>query len=462
MTNTPIVDYIRTHPQLFRYMDFLQEIFMLATRRTLEDLTPDPQGHFTATYTGKLNTYPGALFLGPEQTFYSVINFTRIDDHTQDQPVYRLTLDKTEITIPAKEIHPLVTPQTPLTIYPNDLPNYTESTPTQTTVGRFIANAFIIVPVFGSSVPYHNKELKSSQYEKYLGDALLSKRITVEQIKTVGIDHMFFILSRPELFSPNITVKALTTDPNIPKVRAQLIAERKDRIDAGDPTAMAEVETPLIQMDKDRLKDDPSAHYYLGKDDFSNKRKKLMVTTGSIEVFGKPGQFTFVDTPLSDGWTYKGTPVLINESRHGSQSRAIETANGGEDAKYIGRVFAALYITVNDCGTKQGVIEPIRPDTFEDHLNRYIIDGGDLVILNEDTKSKYMGKDVTFRSPFYCLAEKGFCAKCISHTFEALGQEALLTAVRNISAQFTTDSLKKSHKSGVSTFRITNLNDFLI
>ena len=463
MSNTPIAQYIIDHPELFRYMDYLQEIFMLADRRLVTDLVSLPDHTYTTTYDGMIPNYPGELFVGPERKVYALISATRTDDRTSDTPSYTLILRPTEIVIPEKETTPLVTPQTQITISSSDIVSCKSTTPITTTIGRYLMNAFLLVPLFGDSVPYHNAELTQKQYEKYLGEQILAKQISPEIAKTKGIDNYFFLLSRPELFSPNITVKALTTDPEIPKVRAQLIAERKDRLEAGDPTAMSEVETPLIQMDKDRLKDDPSIHYYLGKDDFSNKRKKLLVVTGSIETFGKPGQFKFIDTPLADGWSYYGTPILINESRHGSQSRAIETAKGGEDAKYIGRVFASLYITEPDCKTTKGMEETLRPDNFEDNFNRYIIEtDGSLILLDNNTAEKYMNKTVTFRSPFMCQAKKGFCAKCISHTFEALGQEALLTAVRNISAQFTTDSLKRSHISGVKTFKITNLNDFLM
>ena len=64
MSNTPIAQYIIDHPELFRYMDYLQEIFMLADRRVVTDLVSLPDHTYTTTYDGMIPNYPGELFVG--------------------------------------------------------------------------------------------------------------------------------------------------------------------------------------------------------------------------------------------------------------------------------------------------------------------------------------------------------------------------------------------------------------
>lgn len=457
-----ILDYIRTNRKLFLTMDFLQEIFTIPTRWQLETLSPDStKGQFTSVLTARCPMYEGKLFVNGTQ-FYKLVSWTRTDQHTTPTPTYQVVVAEAGIVYDPKENGPLVTPQTPLVISAGDIPSYKDPTPMNTTVGRYVANSVLFVELFDDKVPYFNREIKQRDYEKAIGDALLAKTVDPLKVKDVAIDNYYFLLSHPELYSPNLTEKSLTTSSEIPALRAKLVAERKERIDAGDPTAMQEVESQLIAADKAYLKDDPSIHFLISKKAFNNSRKKLLLTGGSIEVFGSPGQYTFVENPLAKGWKPANFPALVNESRLGSQSRALETAKGGEDAKFIGRVLQDLYVIEANCRTKVGMLEHLDKYTIGEQYDRYIMMGdGSEVLLTEDNASMYMDSTVMLRSAMHCRTKKGFCARCMGRTFEVLGQEALSAPAKSLSATFSNAALKKMHTSGVAVVKITGLNQFM-
>ena len=55
---------------------------------------------------------------------------------------------------------------------------------------------------------------------------------------------------------------------------------------------------------------------------------------------------------------------------------------------------------------------------FED---RYLVDRGKLVLLDDTTKGKYIGKMVHFRSPMFCNYGDQVCNKCAGELYYKIG-----------------------------------------
>jgi hypothetical protein len=226
---------------------------------------------------------------------------------------------------------------------------------------------------------------------------------------------------------------------------------------------MTTVEQELIALDKAYLKDDPSMGYYtaLGGKAFNVQRKKMFLTGGMVEQFGNKGHFDFVPQSLEDGWTEESLPIIANEIRAGSFSRAKETAKGGEEGKFLMRMFQNIRITEDDCGTRHTIPLLLKPATA--YLYRYrtiLLPGGRKVILDDTTLPQYIGKQVNLRSPMACASKSGYCYTCMGELFRSLNQRVLSMRANAISAWMVTSSLKLMHGKSFQATKITSLNPY--
>ena len=337
--------------------------------------------------------------------------------------------------------------------------NFKEASAT-TTVGRFLLNYCILSRAFNGKIPYVNSKWDLGVIEKQISAKMLSEEITVQEFKTFE-DHLFFYGHFTELCVPSFSRKSLGTDPNVGKVKAELLEKYKGRLN--DPLVIKEIEDTLINMDKAYLKDDSSLRFYgpLGGKSFGLHRKKMYLTVGGIESFSKgTGTYTFIGNSLSQGWDKTAFPAICNEIRKGSYDRGHETQLGGAQTKFIVRVFQDTIINQDDCGTTRGIEVDFKKIKVDDFIGHYVLP--DNVPITNDNKQLYDGKKVKVRSALTCENKTGFCFHCVGDVFRKLDARMTNMLAVDVSSTFTTMALKNMHGTKLELMEIENLDDFVI
>lgn len=464
--------YIKQYRDNFRNRDHLINTVTVCTYDTGVKQTETTCTIQTASpiYTGKLFVIDDRLayvtsILQSEDILPSLDESSNIefnpDDIMTEHTVEYALIDG---VIPKDE--PLFTFKDTLSITKGDIENYNEDTGLDTTVGRFITNYLAFAHPFGDVFPYMNKPLRSKDIESAVMDALIDDKITTRQIDTY-IANLFFIGHFTELSTPTLSRKALTVDPRILERKQQLLTLHADALKKGDPVTMAMIESELLKMDAEYLKDDPSMQF-LGRNTGKSlkiHRKKMFLTHGMLQKFEDDSKFDFVDNSLSEGWTVENFPAIANDIRSGTYKRAKETAKGGEESKFLMRVFQNTRIVENDCGSTRGLTYPSFGELeYSMFLYRYVIlANGEEVLVNSQNKSKLIGqKNILVRSPMYCKTKNNFCYKCCGHIFKVFQARSTTMDKVSIGSYFLTLSLKAFHGVSNNVVKVTSLNRFLL
>ena len=349
-----------------------------------------------------------------------------------------------------------------ITLTKGQIANYNGDDDLHTTAGRLLLNYVILVDPFGDLVPYINEEWNISRIEEnHIFEGLRSGVLSVEQIKHYS-RNLHWLGHTTELAVPNFSERSLTVDPKIIARRDELFQEHRAEIDAGNATVMHQIESELIATDRASLKGDESTLFY-DRDDKSYEvhRKMMMIMGGMIPKFGEKG-FGFVEHSLEEGWRVEDFQTICNEVRRGSFARAKETAKGGEETKFVIRIFQNTRITEDDCGSDKYLHVLLTKDIASSYLHRNILVNGALVTLTRENLSSYIGQTVFMRSPLYCHTQAGYCFTCMGELFRSINQELLTMVGVNISSSFTKAALKSKHGTKARAIRINSLNPFVI
>lgn len=331
-----------------------------------------------------------------------------------------------------------------------------------TTVGRFLLNYLLLVYPFGDKIDYQNTVFNLGDIDTIVAKGMLDGSIKVEAYKQY-IDDLYFIGHFTELCVPTYTRKSLTTDPNVKKVKQELMEKYKGRLN--DPNVIMEIENTLIAMDKNYLKDDTVMRFYgpLGDKPFNISRKKMYLTVGGVEEFSKTtGNFVFIPNSLSEGMTAESMPAMANETRKGSFNRGDQTKLGGALTKRITRVLQDLTVSEHDCKTIRGLTVDFSKYKIGRYLGSYIQDGADWVLLTEKNMDQFNGRVCLVRSPMYCQAQHGLCYMCMGDIYAKKNAKHLALDAVDITSTFTTDALKSMHGTKISTYQIDDLNKFVL
>jgi len=274
------------------------------------------------------------------------------------------------------------------------------------------------------------------------------------------VDEVYSLAGLNDFVVPSLTEKAITSSPVVNKRREELFEQYKDQLD--DPNIMMKVENELIALDKEQLKGDESNGFMIKSKNYDVQRKRMFVTMGLVESFGdETPSYSFSKTNLNDGWDLKEFDMLSNDIRRGVYDRAKSTALGGAESKMLGRNFQDSTIVEDDCGTERYLPIMLTKSNYKLFLYRNIIVGNKLVILDKETISNYIGKEIKLRSPMYCKSNDGYCYACMDTRFKDVGVKLLNVQPIGISSQFVTLSLRSQHGTKTELLNIDNLNTIL-
>lgn len=343
----------------------------------------------------------------------------------------------------------------------NDIENYSGAGEF-TLYGNYIVNYFSLASVFGNKIPYINKEIRIRTIESIIGPLALSNEITVDQI-TKYLNHTFFLGSFSELIVPVYSKKSLTTDPKISVRRQELFDQYKDQLH--DPVIGSKIEDELIAMDKEWLKGDPAFSYINSSSKrFNVSRKRQYLTGGLMEDFStEKGNYGFIREALSDGWSKDSFSLWCNDIRKGSYSRGIDTANGGVQTKYLLRMLQSIKLTDDDCGTKRSLLIYLNDNNVQEFYGRnLILPSGKLEVLTSRNVKQYINTTQRIRSVMYCESKPGLCFTCAGENYRFLDVKALGAMALEIGSTFLLQSMKSMHGTKLSSFELTNLDQYCV
>lgn len=339
--------------------------------------------------------------------------------------------------------------------------NYTKDDPIKTTYGRYILNLYILSKPFGDKIEYINDIFKHKSIQNTIARKLLNKEINKEEYDTY-VNNIFFIGSFTELSVPGFTEKALTTSPEILKKRDELFELYKDQLD--DPIVIAKIEDILISMDKQYLSNDPASGWIISAKEYDNARKKMFITSGVTAAFSDDSnEFTFIPKPLNEAMDFTKLPTIANDIRRGSYMRGKETMKGGEETKFVLRIFQNVSIVEDDCKSIDGIKVVLYPKDMTDYEGRTVIlPNGTQILLTQDNFTQFIGKEIIIRSPLQCKSKNGFCYTCMGNRYRQLEYKSIGMRLVSASSTLMQASMKAMHVSKVSTIQLDNLNDFII
>jgi len=447
------------HPNLLRHIlgnlhcllirDAVLDLFteIVKTPSTLLDPTHADLSEPCWIYRGKLLNIDGQL--------YSVTDAEGIRHGSNE------TVTVSALGVPVAS--QLCQRNNPIVLQSTDIANYQGSEPLHTTTGRLLLNYVILVDPFGSLVPYVNAEWKIGAIEEQLVDYLFTGRLTVNQIKHYS-RNIHWLGHFTELAVPNFTERSLTIDPKIIARRDELLKQHRAEIDAGDAVVMSRIESELVAMDRESLKGDVSTLFYdRDSKSYDNHRKATMILGGMVQNFTDgEKKYSFIENSLEEGWNAENIPIICNEIRRGSYARAKQTAKGGEETKFIIRVFQNTRIIEEDCGTTYCLHVNLTRDMAKKYLYRNIIVDERRITLGVDVIEHYVGQVVRMRSPLYCGTKNGYCYTCMGELFRSINQELITMIAVNVSSSFTLAALKSKHVTQAKRIEVRSLDRFVV
>ena len=315
----------------------------------------------------------------------------------------------------------------PPLIHQSDIVNlsageYINKKEVRTNAGRILLNKLIIEGKIESVIPngYYNEIMTSKKFNELsarLADALIAKKITVDQLVTFLKAFEFYGLKACPIFSPSFTEGVL-------KPKKEIIEEKNRQLKTKDISAMTtddivDLEDLLVGKASIANKNDAGMTLYDSgsRGSFDNDYKNIAVMVGAV---GNPetGKVDLMTSNYMDGIKKEELPMVGNTVVNSAYPRAVNTAVGGYLTKQFYSVFQSIMLDKKgtDCGSKFTLNFVLTEGNYKDYEFQYIVDNGKLVELNPETKKNYIGKLVHIRTPEGCLSDKT-CNCCAGNRY---------------------------------------------
>lgn len=131
-------------------------------------------------------------------------------------------------------------------------------------------------------------------------------------------------------------------------------------------------------------------------------------------------------------------------------------------SKQLTAAFQGLVIDEpdTDCGTPNYLEIQITEGMKTDVLYRYVLDGKNLVLVDNDNFSKFVNKTVKMRSPMFCIGDK-ICSKCAGTMFYKLGIRNIGLTTSKMGTTLVNLGMKNFHDTTVTVQKL-DINNLTI
>jgi hypothetical protein len=330
----------------------------------------------------------------------------------------------------------------------------------ETTIGRFLFNLKVIPEKYLMKYGYQNIVFDSGttkKLENELGLMLLNNEINSKEFIEFLDNGEWMTLGTAYFLVPSMDYNITLANKDVIKRRDQLFKEYEKEIKEGDPNVSTKIEKELLKLAREKLEESGNEGYDFyksGEFDFDNNYKKTSIMSGAIEnPYTK--KLDIMRSNYADGISKEEFSYLANITIIGGYSRNVETQKGGYETKKINNSMQVITLDEegSDCGTKQYLKATI-PEKMKDmFVGRYVLDGGKLVIIDENNLSKFVNKEVMMRSPMYCKGDQ-ICNKCAGELFYKLGMKNAGLLSSTLSGSLMNLAMKKFHNTSLKFSKI--------
>jgi len=337
---------------------------------------------------------------------------------------------------------------------------------TETTYGQLLINA-IFNYAFKDRIDYVNKvHVSASYFEDLFVSRILPPPQSVEDRDPNAFywddieryfEAAFMFQEFALLFTPGDTEKSIRSIPGMKEKKEELFKKYEGQLHI--PAIEAKITDELVKLDTEYRKGDPSEGLLTKSKDKEVVRKKLYMFTGKEGGLVKDAHAVPIKQSLSEGWDLSRFKDYVNSIRSGSYGRAVETAEGGELAKWLLRVFSNTNVVGEDCGTRFGMSWKITESNAKSFLGHYYIDASDNQTkpITEEVLQAHLGKELEVRSPAYCINQHtDYCKTCVGDVL-ANDPTSIGSSITGIGNVFMYIPMKAMHGKALST---TKYNPF--
>jgi len=341
-------------------------------------------------------------------------------------------------------------------IYPDEQKEFNTNI-TETTIGSYIFNRFVVPTEYFKYYPYIDKTINSKVYAEYNSNLafLLSQKLISPEVYAKSVDKCTWLgFNLTNFKGYSMDFESLKVPPELKKLKEELLKKYEGKI---TPETVSMIENQLIAKAKE-LKKDTGLFKIIdsgSKGDFGNNYKNLVVMRGMVNT---PEGAKFIQSNLVDGNNFEEYITMANNSIAGSYGRAVKTAIGGYQTKLVVAGFSVLSITEQDCYSDKHLKVEITESNFKKYIYRNVkLNRNDKYEeLKLENKNKFLNKVVLMRSPQYCHTKNGICEVCYGNLFKYNDiKEGLNVLISEVTSKIMNLSMKSFHDS---TQRFKELN----
>ena len=170
----------------------------------------------------------------------------------------------------------------------------------------------------------------------------------------------------------------------------------------------------------------------------------LMVSKGF--VIDIEGNISKIKESQNDGFSIDSYYKSGAQARRNYYVKSTMTAKPGYLVRKIAVANAKMIVTEKDCGSKVYLNKFIDGKNAHLFSDRYYLKGSKITKVSDP--SDIMNKNITFRSPIYCLAKDGICEKCYGDLhIKSDTKNVGLLAAGAINLEAVNALMKMRHKS---------------
>lgn len=332
----------------------------------------------------------------------------------------------------------------------------------QTTVGRYITNLFLFMhnPKILCKLGYINETIDSGKIGDISNDIaslILEEKLSVEEFYDYLDRLNWFGFANSAFTTPSINYDIVKPLPDVIKRRNQLLKDNEEAIDAGDVKVSSAIESELIDMAKQELKDNPAIDLYTSgaKVNFGNQYKNMNIMGGPT-INNVEGGYRMIKKSYIEGIEKEDVIAQGDSIVTGVYSRAVGTQKGGYEGKKMLASFQTMHLDKQgtDCGSEKYLRILLTKNMKQYVMYRYIKKGNSLVEITPENIDSLVDTYINLRSPMYCKNKNGYCNICGGNYFYKIGNTNIGLAANKVSSIALNTSLKKFHDMSIHTGEI--------
>lgn len=352
------------------------------------------------------------------------------------------------------------------TLNKGDYPTITESI--KTNCGLFIVNKFLFEEDWIEHIGYLNKPIDDKQ-KKALNNMLVELVLqdatddTRQKYVNYINKQIWLELTFHTEICASLSIKSSKPIKKVQDRKKELLKKHKDEIANGDVVVATDIQTELINLAKNEMKDDPAIELYESgaRGSFDNAYRQEHLIKGPIYNAAN-NKFEIMTNSLYEGAEKDNLPSFANAVVDGLYPKSVGTQVSGYDAKKITAILQSEVLDEkgSDCGSKFPLDISLTESNVSTYMYHYIYDNGKYVCLDKTNKNKYVGKTVKMRLPSTCRGQL-VCNCCAGERYYMLGIKNIGLTGNRAANSLLNGKMKMSHDTTVRTHKL-NLDDLVI